>query len=250
MSERAAYSRLYWTIVDDPKFQHVYDDDRAFAAWVRLLMIADQAWPATAHLPAGIRRQAVEILAGAGLVDLQPGGRYRIHGLDAERTRRRDAATRKNRGDDGGDNPTAPQPVPNRDPDGPYTSGLRRGGDEEENETRKDEGDASATDTDDLDGPLAYYQVTQRYPQHHSELHAWVTTLAEGYGAETFQKALASEYIVNHRLNDLISRTEARLAKDADRNRKRNPVTFDRAAWVERKRQEQEARYNAEEGAA
>ena len=128
MSERAAYSRVYWSIIDDPKFEHVYDDDRALAAWLRLLLVADQAWPASAHLPGNIRRQAVALLVSSGLVDLQQGGRYRIHGLDAERTRRKEAATRP-------PNPTGTQQGPNRDPNGLGTTGLRR----DEKETRQDE---------------------------------------------------------------------------------------------------------------
>ncbi len=239
MSERAAYSRVYWSVIDDPKFAHVYDDDRALATWLRLLLVADQAWPASAHLPGTTRRQAVSLLVSAGLIDIQPGGRYRIHGLDAERTRRKDAATRNDPGRGGNRNPTGTQQGPNRDPNGPGTTGLSLEGDEKEKETSQDEQAAR----DPLDGPLAYYEVTTRYPSHNSELHAWTTTLAEGYGAETFQKALAAEFTISRSLKDLLSRTESRLAMAADRNRKRNPVKFDRAAWVEQKRREQEARY-------
>lgn len=209
VSERAAYSRVYWSIIDDPKFANVYDDDRALAAWLRLLLVADQAWPASAHLPTTVRRQAVAVLVGSGLVDLQAGGRYRIHGLDAERTRRKDAATRQPTGRD----PSGSQQGPNRDPDGPDTTGLSR----ERDETRKDEtSQAETVGREALDGPLAYYELTGKYPPHNSPLSAWTTRLAEEYGAEAFQSALASEYTVNRNLADLLSRTESRLAKNAD----------------------------------
>lgn len=92
MSDRAPYCRVYYSIVDDPKFANVYDDDRALAAWLRLLIVADMAWPQSAHMPSTTNRKAVAILVGAGLVDIQSGGRYRIHGLDAERNRRADSA--------------------------------------------------------------------------------------------------------------------------------------------------------------
>src|SRR5690348_15515478 len=59
MTERAAYSRVYWSIVDDPKFESVYDSDSNLAAWLRLLLIADQAHPASAHLPSNVRRSSV-----------------------------------------------------------------------------------------------------------------------------------------------------------------------------------------------
>lgn len=86
------YSRHYHDLIDDAKFAEVYPDDHHYATWSRLLMIADQAWPASAHLPSTARRASVAKLASVGLLDLLPGGRYRIHGLDPERTRRADAA--------------------------------------------------------------------------------------------------------------------------------------------------------------
>lgn len=95
MAERAAYSRVYWSIIDDPKFETIYDHDDRLATWLRLLLIADQAWPAPAHIPRGARVGVVALLSKAGLIDLLHGGdRYRIHGLDAERNRRRADAER------------------------------------------------------------------------------------------------------------------------------------------------------------
>lgn len=93
----APYSRVYWTIPDDPKFVGVYDDDRALACWLRLLLVADQAWPSSAHLPRSARSGTVSKLEQCGLIDLLPGDRFRIHGLDAERQRRADHAQRASR---------------------------------------------------------------------------------------------------------------------------------------------------------
>jgi hypothetical protein len=86
------YARVYHAIVDDPKFVTVYDVDAALATWLRLLIIADQAWPSSAILPGNAKQRTVKLLADAGLVDLQPGWRYRIHGLDAEREARSEKA--------------------------------------------------------------------------------------------------------------------------------------------------------------
>lgn len=94
VKERDPYSRVYWRAIDDPKFAHVWDDDHALAAWLRLLVAADMAWPASATLYHGIRKSALKALTDAGLVDMQTGGRYRIHGLDKERNARSDAARR------------------------------------------------------------------------------------------------------------------------------------------------------------
>jgi hypothetical protein len=82
------YSRVYWEALDDPKFANVWDDDQALAAWLRLLVAADMAWPASASLYRGVRTSALSALCSSGLVDMQPSGRYRIHGLDKEREAR------------------------------------------------------------------------------------------------------------------------------------------------------------------
>lgn len=86
------YSRHYHELVDDPKFREVYPDDRHYACWSRLLMLADQAWPASAPIPASARAASVRKLADVGLIDLLPSGRFRMHGLDAERRVRSQSA--------------------------------------------------------------------------------------------------------------------------------------------------------------
>lgn len=89
---RDPYSRVYWKAIDDPKFARVWDDDHALSAWLRLLVAADMAWPASATLYHGVRKAALRLLCDVGLVDMQAGGRYRIHGLDKERNARSEAA--------------------------------------------------------------------------------------------------------------------------------------------------------------
>jgi hypothetical protein len=86
------YVRVYHAIVDDPKFADVFDSDAALATWLRLLIVADQAWPASAHLPGNVKRRTFDLLVRVGLVDALPGWRYRIHGLDSERGARSDKA--------------------------------------------------------------------------------------------------------------------------------------------------------------
>jgi hypothetical protein len=86
------YSRVYHSIVDDDKFASVYDDDRRLATWLRLLIAADQAYPASAHIPMGCHRPSVVALADAGLIDLGTGSRFRLHGLVTEREMRSQSA--------------------------------------------------------------------------------------------------------------------------------------------------------------
>jgi hypothetical protein len=88
VSDRAPYSRIYHSIIDDPKFATIFDDDRRLATWLRLLIVAEQAYPASANIPTGTHRASVVALSEAGLLDLGTASRYRVHGLEAERTKR------------------------------------------------------------------------------------------------------------------------------------------------------------------
>jgi hypothetical protein len=75
-------------------YRAIYDDDAAFAAWVRLFAAADAAWPTPAELPRSVKPRALRSLTDSGLVILLPGDRYRIKGYDVERTQRQEAARR------------------------------------------------------------------------------------------------------------------------------------------------------------
>lgn len=88
MSERAPYSRVYWSIADDEKFDGVRDDMRLVGSWLTLLVAADMAYPVPAYVPPTVPRSALRRLVEAGLIDELPGHRYHVHGLATERERR------------------------------------------------------------------------------------------------------------------------------------------------------------------
>lgn len=81
-----SHSRFYWRFIRE--FPEVYDDDRLYANWMRLLVIADQAYPGDGIMPKRASSTAVKKLVGYGLVELTLTDRYRIKGLDADRERR------------------------------------------------------------------------------------------------------------------------------------------------------------------
>lgn len=83
------YARFYYAefLRDYPA---VYGDDAAFAAWMRLLVVAEQMWPLPMELPRSVRPRALRVLVGTGLVATD-GTHFALKGLDAERTRRRDS---------------------------------------------------------------------------------------------------------------------------------------------------------------
>jgi hypothetical protein len=64
------YSRLYHSILSDPKFATVYPDDRAWALYTRLLMAADAAWPTPTSIPRSAPRAAIRVLVEAGVIEL------------------------------------------------------------------------------------------------------------------------------------------------------------------------------------
>lgn len=82
------YARIYYKVMEDEKFDGIREDMRLFGAWSMLLLVAEMAYPNPALLPAFVPRGSVRALADRGLVDLLSGGRYRVHGLEAEREAR------------------------------------------------------------------------------------------------------------------------------------------------------------------
>lgn len=83
------YSRLYHRFAEE--FPDVWANDRALATWVRLLRIADASWPMKPPLPRSVRPGPLAVLVGVELVTVL-GDCYTVRGLDAERSRRKDAA--------------------------------------------------------------------------------------------------------------------------------------------------------------
>lgn len=81
------YSRVYWTVLDDGRFDGIRDNMAHLGTWLLLLLVADMAHPAPAFLPP-VPRKSIAALGAVGLIELMGGGRYRVHGLAAERDRR------------------------------------------------------------------------------------------------------------------------------------------------------------------
>lgn len=90
MSHVRKYLRFYY-----PEFQRdypdIYADDATFAAWMRLLVLSEQTWPANPELPRSVRPKALAILRDRGLV-IVTGTAYQLKGFVAERTARSSAA--------------------------------------------------------------------------------------------------------------------------------------------------------------
>ncbi len=86
------YSRVYWSVMDDEKFDGIRENVRHFGSWALLLMIADMAYPVPGIVPASIPRSSFQALTQCGLVESLSGGRFRVHGLASERGMRSESA--------------------------------------------------------------------------------------------------------------------------------------------------------------
>jgi hypothetical protein len=217
MSDRAPYSRVYWSVMEDAKFDGVREDMRLMGAWMTLLIVADMAWPAPAYPPATVPQKSVAVLTEAGLVDALSGGRFRIHGLDDERGRRRDAARTGGK----------------RDPDGTQTGGKREANGSlakpslAETSTRQAE---EARDPADI-----YWSLTGKYPT--DKVLSWVDDLTAKYGPEpTIRAILRSEA---RELDRQERQTEqARLAEKRAQPRIEEPWRLEYRAAIERQYRE------------
>jgi hypothetical protein len=191
MSERAPYSRIYWSVMDDPKFENVYADDAAFALWVRLLMTADALWPAAAPLPRGVKPKPLARLVEAGIVDLVSSHRYRIHGLDAERERRKSAATTRG--------PNGDRTVPGREANGDLAK------------PRQDE--TSQAETPREDPAEVYWALTGRFPQ--DKPLSWIDDMTAKFGADATIRAMARAHREDRSAATLLGRVQDHLRSEA-----------------------------------
>jgi hypothetical protein len=88
MPTGGGYARVYYSILDDPKFESIYEDDHHFALWIRLLLAHEMAWPSSVPIPADARPSSVRALVAVALISLRPHRHYVITGMQAERERR------------------------------------------------------------------------------------------------------------------------------------------------------------------
>lgn len=199
MKETRAYARLYLELVDDPKFASIYDDDRHFATWCRLLMIAEGAWPASAHLPRTAREASVKALADVGLVDLLPGDRYRIHGLDREREHRAERASRA------ADARWAQKPEQSTS----NADAMPRRAEQSKDEQSTAE-QSGASDPADV-----YWTLTGRYPT--KAALGWIDRITDEHGGDAVSRALATAHREDPDKSSLLGRASNLLAASAHR---------------------------------
>jgi hypothetical protein len=226
--DRVPYSRVYWSVVDDPKFEAVYADNNHLATWLRLLIAADAIWPASASLPVTARKASVTALVDAELVDILTGGRYRIRGLDAERTRRS-----RSKNDSGDDEPPAPSQLGPKSPHGPRPTEPSHAGAPRlgssllgSSPTEGVQGEADAFDT--------WMRLTGSWPS--DRIRPWLNQLIEDHGDAAVSDAVAVEWATDSTRHTVLGRARDRLEREAHEASKRRQAAEANAAADERKR--------------
>jgi hypothetical protein len=202
------YSRLYWRVKADQRFEHAYSCDPCWAAYTRLLIEAEASYPSPASLPRSLRAHAKAQLAADGIIELQPHDCYTVHGLANERERRSSSA-RQN-----AEARWAPQygiAMPPQS-DGNASALLNE---TRQDETKRDETSQGAPES----GPDVWYWVTMRYPDKRTNpnLWLWLDRLAEDFGVVRLWEVMRIAYAQDRNKGTLLSRTEAVLSREIDR---------------------------------
>jgi hypothetical protein len=189
------YSRLYWSVMTDPKFDTIRDDCRLFGAWTLLLMYADMAYPAPAFIPPTVPKGAVARLVEAKLVEELPSRRYRIKGLERERAKRSqsasDAAAKRWHSDRNATASDARMP----------------------SQVEAEAKTSTSTGRDARDPADAYWSLTGRYPA--GKTLAWIDDLLSKYGAEASIRAIVKAHTEDDATGTLLGRAQDILRAEA-----------------------------------
>jgi hypothetical protein len=206
--ERGPYSRHYWKLIDDPKFVDVFDNDHHYACWSRLLMLADQAWPASAHIPASARKSSVAKLAQVELILLLPGGRFRMIGTQAEREKRSHHAAHA-AASRWGTVSNAESNAPSIAAGNAHASGGRMPS-KAEQEQSKEEQHSTPRAPDPAD---AYWSLTGKYPN--GGALSWIDDMSASYGPDAVVRAVAKAHLEDKAVSTLLGRAQDILRSEA-----------------------------------
>ncbi len=234
------YSRVYWRVLEDERFEDIRGDMRHFGSWALMLMVADMAYPAPAFIPPTVSRASLAKLADCGLIEPLKGGLFRVHGLEAERSRRAGG------GLDGSPRGTGREPE--RTPAGAEPEPLARAlAKPSQDETRKAEPSPEPATPDKLDGAGetedaldVYWRLGGSYPS--GKAKEWIEQLAAEFGDTATGNAIAAETVSGPR-GTILQRAQNRLRSEAHKAEKdRAAKAIERVAPKHETREEREAR--------
>lgn len=206
------YVRVYSSILDDEKFADI--GLASLGAWLRLLIYADEMYPAPAPLPRWLRKREMDDLASRGLIDLC-GEHYRMHGLEKERERRGAAASQsaRMRWSDA----TAMRTHSERNADAMLAKQSLA------EPSRAEQG------TDIYD---AYYQLTARQPSKGAM--DWLDRLVSDYGSDVVVASMVSVVKAGTAPKELLGATEVACTREMKRRQEQQQAAAKRAAQREK----------------
>lgn len=223
------YVRIYYSVRTDEKFRDVYPDDALFAAWVRLLMMADEAYPEPAHLPVGIRKSVVKKLVDAQIITVFGQSLFRVVGLDAER-RRRSEPKRAAAEARWSVKPDADALQVQCTDDASALLARAEQEHKQEHKQEQEQGAPASMDDDPLD---AWYRLTASWPS--SRISPWLERLANDHGPADLIAALAVEWKADPDRATVLGRVETRLKREAHERRRAGDAAAKARAEQERR---------------
>lgn len=211
------YSRSYWRFPDE--YPDIYSDDAAYALWCRLRDLADMAWPAAGTLPYGVKKSALAKLCearqrdvdgemvSAPLVFLEPGGRYRIRGMDKQRSARQESARAGADARWSRANASAPA----------MRSHSERSANAMHIPSRAEQREEShATDAIASDPVETYHLLTARVPK--PAAMQWLERMAAEHGSELVSQTMGHVWMQKADPSTFLSDVEAELVLSARRS--------------------------------
>ena len=193
------YARVRFSIMEDPKFDGIREDPALLGAWTLCLVVAEMAWPSPAFPPPWVDSEAFAVLVDHGLVDTTPNGCYRIHGLDAERSKRTEQARTASNARWTADRNAAS----NAPAFGPRMPSKAK-------QSIEEQSSADARPTDPAD---AYWTLTGKYPT--DKTLAWIDDLAGRYGADAVSWQMAHQHTLDGSCQTLLGRVRDALKRES-----------------------------------
>lgn len=234
------FARIYFDDLERD-YPEVWFDPTGLSTFLRLLCLAEKAWPGLPEYPRAVRRADLALLERLGLVTPADHNRYSMKGWGQEREARASKArqsvrTRYDR-----------------------TTTVERTNNERSTAHARSSASASTSSngvgSGEGDPADAYWSLTGKYPT--DKVLSWIDDLTSKFGAEAATRALAQAHIADGTTSTLLGRAQDQLRSDArgldrkeqeaekERLREKRAIPKVIPAWEAEFRAALEAKYGA-----
>lgn len=234
---KGPYSRLYHSLIDE--YPRVWHSDLALGRFMRLLVIAEKWYPQ--WVPAPKRDPIYKMLVDCGVIieKTETGSMarsYSVRGLDKERGRRSEHATRA----------ASMRWASSEDAESMLKKEKEKEKEQEQSKERAEK--ARASDLDSSDPFDAYVLAVGRAPS--PTAIEWLGNLSRDHGDALVGQTILSQWQASPRISTLLSRVETALARAArQRDKQRTTAETSRINGEARRLDERRAKASPEERA-